>query len=149
MVQVGYWEVIFSYGVGMVLTIRLMDGVKHNISLQKVMYTSKITHNLVFMAQVLKNGFWVLIDDDHCSVRLGQMVVEQILSGKVKMCGLETCEELYEEITRVRPSQLHLTNTDVLRLWHHRLGKMSREVLQKSTQNMRGVEINNWTGVEE
>lgn len=72
-VQVGNTEMIPSYWVGAVRMASVVDGTKQNITLNDVIGSPKIMHNLIFIAQARKRNFRVRIDDDPENAIVGRM----------------------------------------------------------------------------
>lgn len=72
-VQVNKNEVIPSFGVGTVRMMTFVNVMKHNVTLQGVIYTTEIIHNLLSVPQAWKNRFRVRIDDDPHIAMLEQM----------------------------------------------------------------------------
>lgn len=100
-VQVYNNEGILSYSVGTVRIMTMVDGVMHYVTLNDVMYTAGIMHNIISIAPVRKNRFRVQIDDDPSNAKHGRMDLHHKPSGEVKIYGYKTREGLYNAITRV------------------------------------------------
>lgn len=78
-----------------------VNGVKHYITLQNVMYTPKDMYKRISISQALKKWLKVRIDDDPDNATLGRMELHHKPSCDVKMCGTETDEGVYEAVARL------------------------------------------------
>lgn len=76
MVLVGNNKMLPSNDVETFRVISMVDRAKHNIALEGVIYTPRIMYNLISIAQVGKNEFPVLIDDNLNNARLERTDLE-------------------------------------------------------------------------
>lgn len=107
-VQVRNNDVIPSYGIETVQMAAVIDEVKHYIVPNGVTYIAKIMHDLVSISHTRKKHFKVRIDDDPSNATVETMELYCKPSGKVKMCGVETVNGLYQAIARACVSETHV-----------------------------------------
>lgn len=135
-------ERIPSYGVGTVRMAAVVDGIKHNITLNDVVCAPKIMYNLIPIAETRKRNFRVRIDDDHENATVERMELYHEPTGKVKMCGFETANGLYQAVAQVYVNEAHVGRNKTVGAWHERLGHKSSELLRASVPHVHGIDRN-------
>lgn len=142
-VQLGDNDTITSIRYGNVRMATVTMGVKHILLLRSVLYTPDLMYNLIYISQVSRNNFKVIIDNEKEDQKKVTLKLMHKPTGQIKMVGIETTEGLYEALVSVCSGVANIVTEKQKSIWHERLGHCSSDVLRDTIPHVRGIkEIN-------
>lgn len=95
-IRVGIKDTVESWRVKNVMLVTIVNDIGKEVVLPNVLYSSKLTHNLLSVSYSRKYGFEVRIDTDHPSPEQRNMKMQHLKSEDSKVVRIKTKYGIYE-----------------------------------------------------